>query len=87
MFCHFYYRIFFTVQVSEDCKYLQTTVTIDIGREKFTCSGKTLTSAGYTQAMTWQGFGTDEKLPDISSGDVCVVDDVGTHGLHSVCLI
>ena len=32
--------------VSEDCKYLQTTIEFSIATEAFSCSGKTLISPG-----------------------------------------
>lgn len=36
----------FIATVSQDCKYLQTTIDFSIGTEGFSCSGKTLISAG-----------------------------------------
>lgn len=36
----------FIATVSQDCKYLQTTIDFNIGTEAFSCSGKTLISAG-----------------------------------------
>jgi len=36
----------FIATVSEDCKYLQTTIDFTIGKEAFSCSGKTLISPG-----------------------------------------
>jgi len=36
--------------VSEDCKYLQTTITFSIATEGFSCSGKTLISPGAPSA-------------------------------------
>lgn len=36
----------FIATVSQDCKYLQTTIAFSIGSEGFSCSGKTLISAG-----------------------------------------
>uniref|UniRef100_A0AAQ4RS33 DNA topoisomerase n=1 Tax=Gasterosteus aculeatus aculeatus TaxID=481459 RepID=A0AAQ4RS33_GASAC len=36
----------FIATVSQDCKYLQTTIEFSIGPEAFSCSGKTLISAG-----------------------------------------
>lgn len=39
----------FIATVSQDCKYLQTTIDFSIGPEAFSCSGKTLISAGTGQ--------------------------------------
>lgn len=36
----------FIATVSQDCKYLQTTIDFNIGTEAFSCSGKTLISPG-----------------------------------------
>lgn len=47
-----------------------------MGKEKFSCTGKTLISAGFTKAVTWQELGKDETLPDVNKGDSCHVDDV-----------
>lgn len=36
----------FIATVSQDCKYLQTTIDFTVGNEAFSCTGKTLISAG-----------------------------------------
>lgn len=36
----------FIATVSQDCKYLQTTIEFNVGTEAFSCSGKTLISPG-----------------------------------------
>ncbi|MEQ2190699.1 hypothetical protein XENOCAPTIV_006161, partial [Xenoophorus captivus] len=41
----------FIATVSQDCKYLQTTIDFKIGMEAFSCSGKTLISAGKTRSL------------------------------------
>ena len=72
------------IQVSPDCKYLQTTLSFEVGKEKFSCTGKTLISAGFTQAVTWQALANDETLPDVSNGDMCRVDEVRLVSLLSL---
>ena len=65
--------------MSPDCIYLQTVVTFEIGKEKkeiFTCTGKTLVSAGYTGVMTWQAIAADESVPQFKKGDICDLNDV-----------
>uniref|UniRef100_A0A671PTG0 DNA topoisomerase n=1 Tax=Sinocyclocheilus anshuiensis TaxID=1608454 RepID=A0A671PTG0_9TELE len=66
----------FIATVSPDCKYLQTTISFSIATESFTCSGKTLISAGYTDVMPWQGIAQEEALPVCERGDTFTVDEV-----------
>ncbi|KAK7933693.1 hypothetical protein WMY93_004589 [Mugilogobius chulae] len=66
----------FISTVSQDCKYLQTTISFNIGPEKFSCSGKTLISAGYTSVMPWQAIPLEEALPVCDRGDVFSVDEI-----------
>ncbi|TRY93577.1 hypothetical protein DNTS_005181 [Danionella cerebrum] len=66
----------FIATVSPDCKYLQTTISFSIATENFTCSGKTLISAGYTEVMPWQGVAQEEALPACERGDVFTVDEI-----------
>ncbi|XP_064209332.1 DNA topoisomerase 3-beta-1 isoform X1 [Anguilla rostrata] len=66
----------FIATVSQDCKYLQTTIAFSIGSEAFSCSGKTLISAGFTEVMPWQGIPEEESLPDCVKGDAFTVDEV-----------
>uniref|UniRef100_A0A671RCG6 DNA topoisomerase n=2 Tax=Sinocyclocheilus anshuiensis TaxID=1608454 RepID=A0A671RCG6_9TELE len=66
----------FIATVSPDCKYLQTTISFSIGTESFTCSGKTLISAGYTEVMPWQGIAQEEALPVCERGDTFTVDEI-----------
>lgn len=54
----------FIASISDDCKYLTTTVTFNVNGEIFTTSGKTLLDPGYTAIMPWQvsmGFSFIEK--------------------------
>lgn len=48
-----------------------------MGKETFTCSGKTLISPGYTNVMTWQAISQDENLPQCSIGEECEITEVG----------
>ncbi|XP_061881674.1 DNA topoisomerase 3-beta-1 [Entelurus aequoreus] len=66
----------FIATVSQDCKYLQTTITFNIGTETFTCSGKTPISSGYTAVMPWQGIPLEEALPVCQKGDMFTVDEI-----------
>ncbi|KAI1901120.1 hypothetical protein AGOR_G00056930 [Albula goreensis] len=66
----------FIATVSHDCKYLQTTISFSIGSENFSCSGKTLISAGFTEVMPWQGITDEESLPSCEKGDCFTVDEV-----------
>ncbi|KAK2911000.1 hypothetical protein QQF64_026606 [Cirrhinus molitorella] len=66
----------FIATVSPDCKYLQTTISFSIATENFTCSGKTLISAGYTEVMPWQGIPQEEALPVCERGDSFTVDEI-----------
>uniref|UniRef100_A0A8C6U4A4 DNA topoisomerase n=1 Tax=Neogobius melanostomus TaxID=47308 RepID=A0A8C6U4A4_9GOBI len=66
----------FISTVSQDCKFLQTTIEFNIGGEDFSCSGKTLISPGYTSVMPWQGIPLEEALPVCERGDVFTVDEV-----------
>lgn len=43
----------FIASVSQDCKYLQTTIDFNIGTEVFSCSGKTLIAAGTSSTDLW----------------------------------
>ncbi len=40
--------------VSYNCKYMATTVSLDIGEESFSFVGKKLVDPGFTAVMTWQ---------------------------------
>ncbi len=76
---------YFIHQVSPDCKYLQTTVSFEVGQETFTCTGKTLLSPGFTSVMTWQAIPSDESLPACSAGDECSINEVRLSVRLSVC--
>lgn len=64
------------LQLSPDCRYLQTTVTMEIGAEIFTCTGKVLLDPGYTTMMTWQALTSDEDLPPFERGQICQISEV-----------
>ncbi|KAG9334012.1 hypothetical protein JZ751_009244 [Albula glossodonta] len=53
-----------------------TTISFSIGSENFSCSGKTLISAGFTEVMPWQGITDEESLPSCEKGDCFTVDEV-----------
>ncbi|XP_020852077.1 DNA topoisomerase 3-beta-1 isoform X2 [Phascolarctos cinereus] len=66
----------FIATVSYDCKYLQNTISFQIGTERFTCSGKMLTSSGFTEIMPWQSIPPEESLPSCQKGDTFVLSEV-----------
>ncbi|KAF6715652.1 DNA topoisomerase 3-beta-1 [Oryzias melastigma] len=66
----------FIATVSQDCRYLQTTIEFSIGTERFSCGGKTPISAGYTALMPWQGVPLEEALPTCQPGDAFTVDEI-----------
>ncbi|XP_078467958.1 DNA topoisomerase 3-beta-1 isoform X1 [Lampetra planeri] len=66
----------FIATVSEDCRYLLTTITLSLACETFHCVGKTLVSAGYTEVMPWQAIPLEESLPAVVAGDELPVDSV-----------
>uniref|UniRef100_A0A8C9RW39 DNA topoisomerase n=1 Tax=Scleropages formosus TaxID=113540 RepID=A0A8C9RW39_SCLFO len=66
----------FIATVSHDCKYLQTTISFTIGSEAFSCTGKTLISAGFTEVMPWLGIVDEESLPTCEKGDSFTVEEV-----------
>ncbi|XP_041957877.1 DNA topoisomerase 3-beta-1 isoform X2 [Alosa sapidissima] len=66
----------FIATISQDCKYLQTTITFSVGCEGFSCSGKTLISPGFTEVMPWQGIPLEEAMPVCERGDSFTVDEI-----------
>uniref|UniRef100_A0A8C5EUX9 DNA topoisomerase n=1 Tax=Gouania willdenowi TaxID=441366 RepID=A0A8C5EUX9_GOUWI len=66
----------FIATLSQDCKFLQTTIDFIIGPERFSCTGKTLISAGFTSLMPWQGIPLEEALPTCERGDTYSVDEI-----------
>uniref|UniRef100_A0A8C7LLX3 DNA topoisomerase n=1 Tax=Oncorhynchus mykiss TaxID=8022 RepID=A0A8C7LLX3_ONCMY len=66
----------FIATVSQDCKYLQTTISFTIASEGFSCSGKTLISPGFTEVMPWLGIPLEEAMPVCERGDVFTVEEI-----------
>ncbi|KAI4569052.1 hypothetical protein MJG53_014670 [Ovis ammon polii x Ovis aries] len=66
----------FIATVSHDCKYLQSSVSFRIGPERFTCTGKTVISPGFTEIMPWQSVPLEESLPTCQKGDTLAVAEV-----------
>ncbi|XP_067556127.1 DNA topoisomerase 3-beta-1 isoform X1 [Pseudorca crassidens] len=66
----------FIATVSHDCKYLQSTISFRIGPERFTCTGKTVISPGFTEIMPWQSVPLEENLPTCQRGDTFAVAEV-----------
>lgn len=62
--------------VSTNCKYDQTSVSIDCGGEKFSLTGKKVTDPGFTGIMSWQAIPPDESLPNLSQGAKLSVKEV-----------
>ncbi|XP_060074052.1 DNA topoisomerase 3-beta-1-like [Ylistrum balloti] len=65
----------FIATLSRDMKYLQTTVYIEIGAEKFTCSGKVVLDPGFTSILTWKSA-DEESLPEFKKDQNLTVNDV-----------
>ncbi|XP_046665335.1 DNA topoisomerase 3-beta-1 [Homalodisca vitripennis] len=66
----------FIATVSQDCRYLSTTITLAIGTEKFSTTGKTLLDPGYTTVMHWQAFAKNETVPNFTQGEEATIQDV-----------
>ncbi|KAJ8675437.1 hypothetical protein QAD02_011223 [Eretmocerus hayati] len=66
----------FIATLARDCKYLSTTVKIEIGMETFTVTGHSLIDPGYTSLLTWQALSNNESLPKFSIGDSVKIGDV-----------
>uniref|UniRef100_A0A8D1UED5 DNA topoisomerase n=1 Tax=Sus scrofa TaxID=9823 RepID=A0A8D1UED5_PIG len=66
----------FIATVSHDCRYLQSTISFRIGPERFTCTGKTVISPGFTEIMPWQSVPLEESLPTCQKGDTFAVGEV-----------
>ncbi|KAJ8675377.1 hypothetical protein QAD02_011163 [Eretmocerus hayati] len=66
----------FIATLARDCKYLSTTVKIEIGMETFTVTGHSLIDPGYTSLLTWQALSNNESLPRFSIGDSVKIGDV-----------
>lgn len=64
------------LQLSPDCRYLQTKITFEIGKEKFTCCGNRLLHPGYTSVMPWQALASDEELPTFERGQLLGINEV-----------
>ncbi|XP_023245675.1 DNA topoisomerase 3-beta-1 isoform X2 [Copidosoma floridanum] len=59
----------FIATVSRDCKYLSTTISIEIGSEIFTVTGHSLIDPGYTSLLTWQALSNNESIPRFQIGE------------------
>ncbi len=67
----------FVGTVSYNCKYLSTVVSLRIGSENFSFSGKKLLDPGFTGVMTWQALTDEESVPQqLAAGDALTVKDV-----------
>jgi hypothetical protein len=63
-------------QISPDCRYMLTTVTFEIGDERFSCSGKRLLVEGFTGVTPWQAITQDETMPTFNIDDLFPLQDV-----------
>ena len=64
------------MQVSPDCRYLQTTASFELGDESFSCTGKTLIAEGYTGILTSQTMCQDEIVPNFTIDDLLPINEV-----------
>lgn len=69
-------------QLSPNCQYLQTTIYFEIGPEKFSCTGKVLQEAGFTEIMPWLALGADEEIPLLKQNTLLSVEEVS----QAVCM-
>lgn len=58
-----------------DCVYLSTTISVAVGSENFSISGKQLIDPGFTKVMDWLALQDEENLPDLKSGDDLAVTE------------
>ncbi|PIK48568.1 hypothetical protein BSL78_14556 [Apostichopus japonicus] len=65
----------FIATISDDCRYLQTTVKFIINGEHFSITGKKLISPGFTSLMTWQAITQEESVPDFTKGQAYPIDE------------
>lgn len=63
-------------QVSNDCSYLQTTIYLTVGDERFSSTGKTLIKAGFTEFMPWLAISTEENMPAFQKDDTYSIHEV-----------
>jgi DNA topoisomerase-3 len=66
----------FVASLSSDCVYLQTTISVDIGTEQFTCTGQRVIDPGFTVVLPWLSPNEEESVPDVSTGDMLKVDQL-----------
>ncbi len=55
---------------------MQTSVKFAVNSETFSCEGKILKSAGFTNVMHWQAIQPDESLPPFEKGQKCDIKEV-----------
>jgi len=65
-----------TLQLARDCKYLSTTVKLEIGTEIFTTTGHSLLDPGYTSILIWQALGNNDTLPKFTPDERVHIQEV-----------
>ena len=65
-----------TATIHRDCKYLSTTVTVQLGAESFSVCGAQVIDPGFTEVMDWLAVGRSEALPEVKQGDTLEVKSV-----------
>ncbi|GBG76128.1 hypothetical protein CBR_g21876 [Chara braunii] len=68
----------FIASFSPDCKFTRTNVSFTVGGEVFSCSGRSVTSPGFTAVMPW-GAIRDEGLPDFNQGETARLAEIELH--------
>ncbi|UYV70828.1 TOP3B [Cordylochernes scorpioides] len=63
----------FIATLCEDMVFLQTTVQLEVGEEKFSCQGMQLLERGFTAVFPWQAPGPDDILPPLEEGSLCPI--------------
>ena len=72
-------------QLSPNCLYMQTTIYFEIGSERFSCMGKVLLDAGFTEVMPWLALGEDEEIPTLKKDTVLDIEEVRMTSFFFVC--
>ena len=66
------------LQISPDCKFMQTTAFLGVGQEDFSVTGKKLISPGFTEFMPWLAIPADESMPEFKQNDSYPIANVRT---------
>ncbi|KAK9679112.1 hypothetical protein K7432_016409, partial [Basidiobolus ranarum] len=71
-----YITRYFIGTLLPNMKYLKTSVTFEIGQEKFSCSGKRVLTPGFTSVMHWKTLQDENISGEIQEGKTFVVNGI-----------